>query len=116
MMKQFETQLIGNSMSPTIKNGERLKCEFQDPSTFEVGDIVFFLDPSSNEYTIHRLISLSPPLTKGDRAYSSESPKEILGKVVLKENFVALKVLLSRIMLMKKPIRYIGYLGFKIIP
>ena len=103
-------------MSPTIKDGTKLECEFKDDKyEYSIGEIVFFKDQETNEYTIHRIISLAPLITKGDRSYQIEQPQQILGLVIINEKLINLKVLFSKIMLMKKPFRYLGTLGLRII-
>ncbi len=102
-MNKFELFLQGDSMWPTLKDGQRIQCIFleKDP---ELGDIIFFKE--NDEYIIHRVINLSPLITKGDRTYNYEFPSQIFGIVHSENSFKRTKAYFSKLMLVKNPIRY----------
>lgn len=84
----FRFQAVGQSMYPTILNGEMLHVEPGDKYKLGAGDIVFFR--SNREFKAHRIVR-----TKGDKFImrGDASPQEdaavdrtqILGRVMAKE-------------------------------
>lgn len=84
----FRFQAVGQSMYPTILNGEMLHVEPGDKHKLRAGDIVFFR--SNREFKAHRIVR-----TKGDKFImrGDASPQDdaavdrtqILGRVIAKE-------------------------------
>jgi len=80
--------IIGNSMSPMIKDGDRLIID-HGTGRFGVGDIIVF--KTGSQYVAHRIISVTRKgdklvfLSKGDNCISFDQPvprDQVIGKVV----------------------------------
>jgi len=63
--------ITGNSMFPTLVDGERLKVQPNHPP--ENGDICLIRDKLSNELIVHRLVSQEPMTYKGDNSLNLET-------------------------------------------
>lgn len=82
-MKKFWINHKGLSMSPLLKDGDKILIDQNAIEDLKCGDIILFLDQSSKELTLHRLIDF-PLKTKGDLNLCAEmNPLEsCLGKAV----------------------------------
>lgn len=82
-MKKFWTTLNGHSMSPLLRDLDKVLIEPVAPSALKCGDIVLFLDLDSRELTLHRLISSSFD-TKGDYSLYLEANSQdaFIGKAI----------------------------------
>ena len=84
----------GDSMVPTIRNGDMLTVEPKKEGDLNPGDIIFYRH-SESKYTAHRLIAKiiankgETLITRGDNQNYTDmpiSPEQVLGKVVNMES------------------------------
>ncbi len=87
----FRLRVWGNSMSPTIRNGDAVVVEPCDGSALRLGDIVFYR--RAGGHIAHRLIELRDGgmtlVTRGDaHTYCDPpfGPHEVVGRVVTIEH------------------------------
>jgi hypothetical protein len=82
-MKKFWINHKGISMSPLLKEGDTILIDPKVPGDFQCGDIILFMDHSSKELTLHRLIA-KPMKTKGDLSLYAEmnSEENCFGKAI----------------------------------
>lgn len=76
----------GDSMYPTIRDGEAVIVEPCDPASLRVGDVVLTRAPRG--LTAHRIVRLTPEAitTRGDNAVRNDPPvppSAALGRIVL---------------------------------
>lgn len=78
-MPKFNIKIIGNSMSPTFKDGDTIYYT-DEYKRIHIGDIILFKDTHGKLVT-HRVVKEG--VTKGDRSYHiDESYNEALGLVI----------------------------------
>ena len=85
--KIIKLKVVGNSMQPTIRNGDIVIVNVIPYSDFQIGDIIAFWRNPRN-IVVHRIVSRDYKrkqfITKGDGNWSIDypvKPKAILGKV-----------------------------------
>lgn len=125
-LDRLELKISGNSMAPLILDGDIVKfSEIVDSP--RIGDIALYRDDHTKEFTIHRIISLSPLITKGDNSYYLD--KEISEIIYLaksiKRNSVDIKLnssiipkliaRLSKYCIKENPLRHLFHLGIKVL-
>ena len=71
-MKKFWINHKGLSMSPLLLEGDIILIEQKVPGDFSRGEIILFMDQTSKELTLHRLIE-KPFRTKGDLSLCAET-------------------------------------------
>jgi hypothetical protein len=87
---EFESAIRGNSMSPAIPHGARLRLRLSGQGPCHVGDVVFYL--ADDGYMVHRVVSSARRvsgqtylLTEGDARFAPDPPvpcSRVLGTVV----------------------------------
>ncbi|RPJ74720.1 MAG: hypothetical protein EHM20_10145 [Alphaproteobacteria bacterium] len=70
-MNKYWIKFNGQSMSPLLRDNDEILIEPVGDEALKIGDVILFLDQSSKELTLHRLMAL-PLTTKGDFSLSSE--------------------------------------------
>ncbi len=71
--------ITGESMRPLIKSGESIVIDLK-AADLKVGNLLFFKDLISKEFTLHRIISTEPLVTKGDNSLVNDHQNiEIIG-------------------------------------
>jgi hypothetical protein len=82
-MNEYWINYVGPSMSPLLQTNDQVLIEPIEATQLQCGDIILFLDQSSRELTLHRLIEL-PLQTKGDFSLGSEyvATDSILGRAI----------------------------------
>lgn len=85
----FRFQARGNSMYPTIRDGEILHVQPTSTRELRPGDIVLFND--GQHFRAHRLVRVDEDMfvTRGDSALDADDAihaSQIIGKVIAKEN------------------------------
>jgi hypothetical protein len=89
----FESAIRGNSMSPAIPHGARLRVRLRGKTPCRVGDVVFYL--ADDGYMVHRVVSVPRRvagqaylLTEGDARFAPDPPvpcSRVLGMVMAVE-------------------------------
>lgn len=67
-------------MSPLLKDGDKILVDIREKN-YSLGDIILTMD-KKHELICHRVISLNPILTKGDRNLYIDQTVSIIGKVI----------------------------------
>lgn len=91
MNKKHEIEFKGISMSPLLKEGDKLLVDIKSDK-FTLGDIIVIMD-KEHELLCHRVIQTSPLQTKGDRNLYIDQAKSIVGVVThikKKSNLISL--------------------------
>lgn len=85
--KPFRFEARGESMHPSVRDGDVLTVEPLAGRPLRPGDIVAFVHPGTGALRVHRVIGLEPGrfVLKGDNALGADpavGPEAILGRVV----------------------------------
>lgn len=89
----FRFRARGFSMSPSIRDGDRIIIEPISGTAPEIGDITAFIQPETGKLTVHRIIGKRGKsyLLKGDNVQEDDGyvpEKNILGRVKVIERSV----------------------------
>ena len=68
---ELEYKIHGNSMWPTFNDGDKVFIRSITNQELQIGDILFYKDDQTQEYTIHRLTHTDT--TKGDNSLDYDS-------------------------------------------
>lgn len=78
--RYLEIPFSGVSMEPFLTNGDRLYVDTK-ASHLKIGDIVVIKD-ETNEIICHRIVSLIPLMTKGDRNLYIDNEGKLIGVLI----------------------------------
>jgi len=87
-MNNHMIHYIGNSMSPTLKNGDILKFAPYKDRDIRIGDVILFNSPYGKTPIVHRVVFVDNKgvRTKGDNIIPIDDfilhPNDIIGRVV----------------------------------
>jgi signal peptidase I len=79
LSKKQEIDFKGVSMSPLLHDGDKIFVDIKE-SSFELGQIIVVMD-NNHELICHRVISLNPIQTKGDRNLYIDQTQSVVGVV-----------------------------------